>query len=236
MHGGGARRGEGRPLWRPLAGLTLLVVAAAFWGHVAPGSGLGLPRHCTENPVILVYHTHGSEGYRNGSILRVGRQLALELCRRGYRVLHLTAIFDFPGRGSAYQRARAFLEPFLAAHPSLQILVDVHRDAPGRDQTTGRLDGKEAVRILLVVGRQNPRFDDTDRLARAFVVGLVGRQSDLNRGIRYKDGRYNQDLRPLSLLVEFGGVSNTLEEALRTVPVVAEVIREALEAVAEDEP
>lgn len=221
--------------WWAAGGVGLALVAG-FGGALATLATRALPRECTHNPQILVYHTHGSEGYEDGSILQVGRALALALCERGYRVQHLTAVFDQPDPGPAYHRARAVLEPLLVARPAVQVLVDVHRDAPGRRQTTGTLEGRPAVRMLLVVGRESRHFEAADRLARAFIRELVRRQSDLNRGIRYKNGVYNQDLRPLSLLVEFGGLSNTLEEALRSVPVAAAVLAAALEAVAGDAP
>ena len=56
----------------------------------------------------------------------------------GYQVMHVTEKFDLAGgeldRSKAYDYARAWLEPVLKENPSIQVVIDLHRDGVPDDR------------------------------------------------------------------------------------------------------
>ena len=99
-----------------------------------------------EVPQILIYHTHSQETFadsREGqvedTIVGVGDHLA-ELLEKtyGYRVLHVTDAFDMMGgqldRSKAYDYARASIEKVLEENPSVEVVIDLHRDGVPDDR------------------------------------------------------------------------------------------------------
>lgn len=204
-----------------------------------------------ERPEALVYHTHATESFlpelppgsapfspeRAKDVVRVGDELARALASLGVGVVHSRALYDAEGRVGAYERSLAGILPILARYPSIRLVIDLHRDSASRDATTAVVRGEAVARVLLVVGtdkllphpawRANAAFaalvaDALDRAA----PGLVRRPD----GHPYlaEDGRYNQHVAPGAVLLEVGGVGNTMEEELRTARIVAPVLAELL--------
>ena len=47
----------------------------------------------------------------------------------GFQVVHDTTLCDYPAYNGAYDRSYAVVEQWLAKYPSIQVVLDVHRDA-----------------------------------------------------------------------------------------------------------
>ena len=47
----------------------------------------------------------------------------------GLRVIHDTNLYDYPDYNGAYERSKAAAAQYLAQYPTLQMVLDVHRDA-----------------------------------------------------------------------------------------------------------
>ena len=100
-----------------------------------------------DGPAVLIVHTHSSEAYtmeagfeyqesdalrtldERYSVIRVGDEIADILTEAGISVLHDTQPNDYPNYNGAYERMRQTIEGYLAEYPSIQMVLDIHRDA-----------------------------------------------------------------------------------------------------------
>ena len=108
-------------------------------------------------PQILIYHTHSQEAFAdstpgdvNTGIVGVGEYLTQILTEQyGYRVLHHTGQYDVETRDNAYSRALPAVEQILAENPSIQVVIDLHRDeiAEGTRLVTD-IQGRPTARFM----------------------------------------------------------------------------------------
>ncbi len=186
-------------------------------------------------PVALVYHTHITEtfvpstGVRfsenlDHTVAKLGEELVnLLQDQYGLPLLHHRGIYDLP-RTPAYEKARPVLEELLVDNPQLDIVIDLHRDGVLRAVTTTTMNGVESGKILIVIGTRHPGWESNLSFALRLQQELELVAPGLSRGIRRQNYGYNQDLHPNSVLIEVGGHENTLEEASRTIPYLAEAL------------
>lgn len=214
-------------------------------GSTAPGGGrlepviqFPFPFRDYEDPVILVYHTHITESFIPDSgveftsnleltVAKLGEEL-VTLLRDSYGlpVIHDRQIFDMP-RNPAYEKARPAIKEILSGNPQVEVVIDLHRDGMAREITTTEIDGLPVGRTLMVVGTGHPGWETNYQIALRLQQELEAVAPGLSRGLRQYRFRYNQDLHPYSILIEIGGHENTLEEAMRTIPYVAEALARA---------
>ncbi|MFT3983513.1 MAG: stage II sporulation protein P [Lachnospiraceae bacterium] len=196
-----------------------------------------------ERGSILVYHTHSQEEYINSvegdlstTVVGVGERLSELLRGYGYTVIHDTGVYDLK-RDYAYARAGEALEQILAAHPEIEVIIDVHRDGINDDQKlVTEIEGRQMAQFMFFNGlsRSTTLGDITDlpneyineNLALTFQLQLKAREyyPNLTRRIYLKNMRYNLHYRPKSLLVEVGAQTNTLEEALASMEPLARIL------------
>lgn len=216
-------------------------VAADIAAALADGLPFSIEKDTAE-PQVLIYHTHATEtympyaaGYYNSgdtsrvpenprNVRAVGDALAAELTAAGIAVLHDTTLHDSPQYRGAYDRSAKTVEAILAEHPSIKVVLDIHRDglmlnSSDKLKPTVTIDGKKAAQVMLVCGvlstdalphtewRQNLRFAAGLQQALATVSGGFARPLSL------VSARYNQHLSVGSLLIEVGSEGNTLDEA-----------------------
>ena len=197
-----------------------------------------------DGPKVLIVHTHASEAYtqetgyeyepsgelrtqdETRSVIRVGSEIARLLEDAGIETIHDTTPNDYPSYDGAYARMETIIENYLAQYPSIQIVLDVHRDAV-EDRTgfpaalTARIEGEDCAKLMFVVGTdegglEHPEWQEN--LANALKLqALLNRSAPgLCRDIDLRTERFNQHERPGSMLLEFGASGNTLAQALRT--------------------
>lgn len=201
---------------------------------------------------VYIYHTHNRESWKNvaGSksgtsvddaktnITLVGLELGRVLQQKG--VSAITANDDIAGRlilkdlsyTQAYSESRKTIQEAMNTTPSLSYFFDIHRDADvPYNQTTATINGKKYARIMFIIGTGNPDYADNAAFAEALNQLLEKKYPGLSRGVLVKsahqgNGEYNQSLSPNSLLLEFGGIHNTLEENKRTAAAFADIFAE----------
>lgn len=199
---------------------------------------------------ILIVHTHATESYTpteaepyeaeeeyhttdtEHSVVRVGQVLADALTACGLNVLHDANLHDYPSYNGSYARSGETIEEYLDAYPGIQIVIDLHRDALGDDdviyRTDAGIDGVRAAQLLFVMGTdvnlEHPGWRDNLRLALTLQEAVRARWPQLMRPVKLCDYRYNQQLTPGSLLLEVGSSGNTLEEAITSVELFAEIV------------
>ncbi len=209
-------------------------------------------------PCVLIYHTHTTETYQlldrafyaadfasrsndtGQNMVRVGDEICKQLEESGFSVLHDTEIHDARYTG-AYDHSRAAVKACLEKHPSIQITLDVHRDAIFPDKTTkikptAVIGGKKAAQVMIISGCQEEGNGVTDfpdweqnlvfalQLQKHMEVLFPG----LTRPLFFCARRYNMHLTHCSLLLEVGSDGNTLEEAVYSGRCVGKALAELM--------
>ena len=208
------------------------------------GMDMTLPQE-GDGPQILINHTHSQEAFAdsvpgdvNTGIVGVGECLTKILTEQyGYRVLHNTGQYDVETRDNAYSRALPAVEQILAENPSIQVIIDLHRDEVAEEtKLVTDIQGRPTARFMFFNGLSRTRkTGDIDYLANenqeanlAFSFQMQLKAAEyypgLTRRIYLKGYRYNMHLRPRTLLVELGAQNNTVEEAINACDPLAHIL------------
>lgn len=214
------------------------------------GKLLGMDMHLTttaEQPQILIHHTHSQEMYVDSdgsaatSIVGVGEYLAKLLRERyGYNVIHDTGEYDMIDHDHAYSYAGPATEQILAENPSIEVVIDVHRDGILKGHLVTEVNGKQTAQIMFFNGLSrttsngelaylyNPYI--AENLAFSLQTKLMGEEyyPDFTRANYLKGYRYNLHYRPKSMLVEVGAQTNTVAEAMNAMEPLADMLHKVL--------
>lgn len=197
------------------------------------------------SPQILIYHTHSQETYADSipqdattSIMGVGEYLAAILRQEyGYHVLHHLGQYDVESRDYAYSNAAQGIEEVLAQNPSIEVMIDLHRDEMQEGvRLVTQLQGRTMAKFMFFNGLSytkergeiaslpNPYIQEN--LAFAFQMKLAAEEyyPGLTRKSYLKGYRYNLQYRPKSLLIELGAQTNTVEEAMNACLPLAHIL------------
>ena len=186
-------------------------------------------------PVMMIYHTHITESFEpsfgvrysqnmDQTVARLGDELVRTLQDQyGLPILYHRGLYDLP-RALAYKKARPVIQEILAENPPLDMVIDLHRDGVPREVTTITVNGAEVGKILIVIGTRHPNWESNLAAALCLHRELEVVAPGISRGVRQQNYGYNQDLHFNSILLEVGGHENTMEEALRTIPYLAEAL------------
>ncbi|MCH1982139.1 stage II sporulation protein P [Ruminococcus sp. OA3] len=204
-------------------------------------------------PQILIYHTHSQEQFVDSDpndtstwITGVGDYLTQILTEQyGYQVLHDTQTFDIIDgeidRSKAYNAARDGLLQILEENPSIEVIIDLHRDGVSEDKhLVTDINGKPTAQIMYFNGLSYtnesgaldylPNDNVIANLAFSFRLEYeaAGYYPTLTRCVYLKGYRYNLDLRPKSILLEVGAQTNTVEEARNAMEPFAYILNKVL--------
>ena len=209
----------------------------------------------TENdqPQILIYHSHSQEAFVDSvpgnpetTIVGAGTRLASILTDAyGYYVIHVTDTFDIVegklDRDKAYSYAQEKISQVLDENPSVEVVIDLHRDGVSEDKhLVTEVNGKPTAKIMFFNGlsRTTQNGDITylpnpyiqDNLAFSLQLALKAKEyyPDWMRTIYLRGYRYNLHLRPKALLVECGAQTNTVEEEMNAMEPLADILNKVL--------
>lgn len=215
--------------------------------------------HISKNgePQVLIMHTHTSESYleqdngvypadhyprssdNNYNVTHVGDAIAQKLTAAGIGVIHDTTVHDNPTYNGSYYRSEDTIKKNLEQHPSIQVVLDIHRDALGTNET-GRVkpvftvNGKKAAQIMIVSGCDDdgtwdfPDWEINFRLALRIQQAAENRYPGMTRPVHFCPAQYNQHLTHGSLLIEVGSDANTIDEAVYAGSLLGDVLTEVL--------
>lgn len=199
----------------------------------------------SDKPQILIYHTHSQEAFvdsklgdKSESIVGVGEYLANILRDDyGYNVIHDKSEYDIAqgreDRNKAYDYARVGIKKILDENPTIEVVIDLHRDGAPKRSTT--INGEETAQIMLLNGLSrdqkgpityldNPYIQDN----LSFSLQLQLKSLEMYPKLFYKNYlncyRYNLDVRQKSILIELGTHKNSLQSALNAIEPFAEVL------------
>ena len=136
----------------------------------------------------------------------------------------------------SYKASRNIIEPIIKNTNSLKLIIDLHRDSSNLNKTLLEINNKKYAKILFVVGAEHENYEDNYLLAEKLKNLLEKEIPGITRGITKKSGEgvngiYNQDLSPVSLLIELGGQYNEIEELNNTIEILATAISKYIEEI-----
>ncbi|RDW19247.1 stage II sporulation protein P [Oceanobacillus arenosus] len=199
--------------------------------------------------VVYIYNTHNRESFlpylpdvansdsafhQEVNITNVSDRLAKALEAKGVGAqvdnTDIGLILNKKGMEywQSYDASREVVEAAVASNKEIEYVFDLHRDSQRREVTTKEINGESYARIIFVVGSDSKNFNKNTELATKLDQLIEKKYPGLSRGVLSKggpgsNGVYNQDLTDNAMLIEFGGVDNTLEELYRSADAVAEV-------------
>lgn len=210
--------------------------------------------HDSSSPQILIFHTHSQEKFADStdddstSILGVGDYLTELLTGKGYNVIHDRSVYDYVDgkldRSKAYTYAEQGIESILESNPSIEVVIDLHRD--GVADTTHlvtEVDGRQMAKIMFFNGISysnvkgninylyNPYRDDN--LAMSLQMHLIGEAyyPGFLRRNYINAYRYCLHERAKSMLFEAGAQTNTFEEVKNAMEPLADMLDKLLTGV-----
>ena len=205
-------------------------------------------RQISDQPQILIYHTHSQEGFADSvegdestTIIGAGERLAELLDGYGYQVIHHTGKYDVKTRDSAYSTALPEILKLLEDNPSIEVVIDLHRDAMDEDtHLVMDLDGRPTAKFMFFNGisrtTKNGKIDylynknlETN-LAFSFQAKWKAEEyyPGLTRRNYINAYRYNMHVCPKTMLVELGAQNNTVEEVLNACEPLAHILHMVL--------
>ena len=206
-----------------------------------------------DQPQILIYHSHSQETFadsRTGeeadTVVGVGDYLTEILEQKyGYQVIHVREHFDVIGgeidRSRAYDFAREYVEKVLEENPTVQVLIDLHRDGvPEGKRLVTKIGGRDTAQIMFYNGLSytvnqgkisylpNPYIEEN--LAFSFQLEYTAAEyyPGFYRCIYLAGLRYNLHLRPRALLVEAGAQTNTVQEVKNAMEPLGDILNRVL--------
>jgi stage II sporulation protein P len=209
--------------------------------------------HDSSTPQILIFHTHSQEEFADSvegddttTIVGVGDYLAQLLTEvYGYNVIHDRGVYDVVDgkldRSKAYTYAEEAVEELLLKYPSIDMVIDLHRDGVSDDtRLVTEVNGKQTAKVMFFNGLSyskkngsisylpNPNLDDN--LALSLQMQLLGNAyyPDFLRRIYVNAYRYCLHLRGKSMLIEAGAQTNTLQEVKNAMEPLADLIDRTL--------
>lgn len=212
----------------------------------------------SSQPQILIYHSHSQEtfadsreGVQEDTIVGVGAYLTELLTENyGYNVIHVTETFDIVDgeidRSRSYDFAREYVEQVLEENPSIEVIIDLHRDGvPDDRRLVTEINGKDTAQIMFYNGLSytvnngpveylpNPYIQDNLAFSFQLEYQAAMYYPAFYRGIYLAGLRYNLHLLPKALLLEAGAQNNTIQEVKNAMEPFADILNKVLSGTGE---
>lgn len=200
-------------------------------------------------PQILIFHTHSQETFidskdssENMSIVGVGSYLEKLLEEKyGYNVIHDKSVYDYIDgkldRSKAYTYAEEGIRKILNENPSIEVVIDLHRDGVNENtKLITDIDGKNVAKVMLFNGISYSKMNGNitylnnpnreENLAMSLQMKLLGEAyyPEYFRNNYINAYRYCLHLRGKSILVEAGAQTNTFEEVKNAMEPLADIL------------
>ncbi|MGN0452624.1 MAG: stage II sporulation protein P [Ruminococcus sp.] len=208
---------------------------------------------------VLIVHTHTTESYINydagyyhesfysrssdssRNMIRVGKAIADTLRSKGIGVVQATEVHDSPQYTGAYYRSEDTINKYIEKYPDIKVVLDIHRDSisyganGGKVKPTFTVNGKKAAQIMIMSGCDSdgslgfPNWEENLSFALKLQDTAEKMYPGMTRPLYFGDFVYNMHINNGSLLVEVGTDVNTLEEAVYSGELLANVLAEVLQ-------
>lgn len=206
----------------------------------------------SSDPTVYIYQTHSWESFIPllntddpdkafddvKNITMVGKKIADLLEEEGISALHdnTDIMQKLENKGLEYNESYSIsgeiVKNVLEKHENIKLVLDIHRDSLDRNITTTNIDEVEVPRISFVISKNNSNYEKNLKIAQLFHGIMENKYPGVSRGITMTEGPdrglYNQDLFQNSLLIQIGGIGNTLEEEYKGAEILSNVIVDVL--------
>lgn len=199
------------------------------------------------NPKVYIYNTHQLENYDlnnyseyniTPNVLMASYLLEGLLNKDGINtIVEESNINDFLSLNGwnysySYKASRYFVEDTINKNPSLELIIDLHRDSIAKEKSTVTIGEKNYAKLLFIIGTDYKNEENLN-LANALNNIIKEKYPDLTRGIKTQGGEgyngvYNQDLSNKMILIECGGNENSIDEVMNTIIVLKDAIKQYL--------
>lgn len=198
-----------------------------------------IPSQTYSDPKVLIIHTHGTEAYidtgENGitrskntekNIVRAGEELANVLKAYGIPVIHSKTMHDEISYVKAYENSKKEAKEYLEKYPTIEYIIDVHRDAIGTEEnpvkTETEINSRKTAQLMFVMGTNASGGNHPDFEKNLTVAANIQQKAnklfpELMRPVNIRPIIFNQNLTDGCMILEVGSDANTLEEALEAV-------------------
>ena len=205
-----------------------------------------------EGPKVLIFHTHSqetfvdsTEGDVSTSIVGIGAYLTELLNAKGIPTMHHDGVYDLINgkldRSKAYEFSELGVRKILEENPSIEVVIDLHRDGVGNDtHLVTEANGKQAAKIMFFNGLSrtkangdiaylpNPYIQDNLSFSLQMQLASESMYPGFTRKIYLKGYRYSLHMMPKSLLIEAGAQTNTVEEMKNAMELLADVLAKVI--------
>lgn len=200
-------------------------------------------------PLVYIYNTHETESYKDEYLevynIKPTVKNMSHILKDYLEELKIPTIIETSSITKvlkennwsykySYKASRNIIEPIIKNTDSLKLIIDLHRDSSSLNKTLLEINNKKYAKILFVVGAEHENYEDNYLLAEKLKNLLEKEIPGITRGITKKSGEgvngiYNQDLSPVSVLIELGGQYNEIEELNNTIEILATAISKYVE-------
>ena len=198
-----------------------------------------------EAPAVLILHTHSTESYtKNGedyvetsdwrtvdenyNMLSIGARVGEILAENGITAIQDRELHDYPSYNGSYVHARTSMKAYLKEYPSIQLVLDLHRDASGGEggqmRTRAMVNGVPSAQLMVVLGTNHNAYEENLSFGLKLHAQLESQAKGIMRPLQLRAQRFNQDLNPAALLIEVGAAGNTHQEAMTAAEELAKAI------------
>ena len=198
----------------------------------------------SNEPIIYIYSTHSNEeySYLKNDVYNIVPTVktASYILEDEFLKLGINSIVEKENTISivnsknllykdSYKVSRTLLENKKKEYNSLTYFLDIHRDSVNGNITTTTIDGKSYAKVMFVLGLENENYLENKKVISEINDYLNKNYPGLSRGIYEKKGSgvngiYNQDFSPNTMLIEVGGVDNTIDEVSNSIKAIANSI------------
>lgn len=208
-------------------------------------------------PKVLIFHTHANEFFIDSDlskglddgVIALGVELQ-RILKEDYGIesVHCKDEFDMiNGEGNrvgAYERMDAPIKKILDENPSIEIALDIHRDGVADNvHLVVEYDGINYAKLMFVNGittllqdgelvpvenLDNPFLQETLAFSLQMQLEAENQFPNLNRKIFLNPYRLSTHMLPRSALVEVGAQTNTKEEAMNSMELLAKILTDVV--------
>ena len=194
---------------------------------------------------VLIVHTHTTESYfptdrsndETKNMIQVGKEFTAILEQNGIQTLHITKVHDVPYTTS-YKKSLESVNQALANHPSIEVVIDLHRDAlydenGEKIKPLAHINQIPSAQVMIVTGTEkgglpHPNWDDNLAFAIKIQNDLMKSYPGLSRPIDLRKERFNTHTTKNSIIFEIGSNGNTIEEAINGAKFAAQSVANVL--------
>ncbi len=201
-------------------------------------------------PQVLIVHTHGSESFlpderdfyvptdiertedTRYNVVRLGDEMEKGLSTLGLNVIHDREIYDSPSYNGAYGRSLAAIQKHMKDYPSIQVVIDIHRDSISASdgsmyKAVSPTEKGKAAQMMIVVGSDgsgltHPNWKQNLSFACDIDRTVLDKYPTLMRPVNLRKERFNQHATTGSIILEVGTAGNTLSEAILSIELFCE--------------